>query len=364
MNILSINIRLVSLAAIVLLAAGCDEVQTNEDADQLVKSVNVEVEEIKPENFSSYLRLVGTVVTSEDVQVSAEISGRIEKHIKKEGETVRRGDVIAKIDDRKLQQESRRLQALTRQSEENYLRLKQLYQEENIGSEIDFLNARYTFQQNQAALESIHVDIENTEITSPVSGIVEELMYEEGEMVTAGMPVARIIGSDHIKVIFGVPARYAAVVDLGDEAEVWFDHNPDQKYRLPITFVGRSINRQDRTFKVEALFQNPGNQIKVDMLANVRLKTESLADQIVLSEEFIHKKNGRNVAFIAGEDQEGNPVAVERSLDLGPSFGNHVVVNRGLEFGEKLITVGSSYLLDQTRIVIVNQDSGFTASDF
>lgn len=347
------------------LTNGCDEIQNEEQNEELAKSVNVEVEEITPSDFSSFLRLVGTVETSDDIQVSSEISGRIEMFYLNEGDQIQKGEVIAKIDDRKLQQEARRLQALTTQSEENYLRLKRLYEEENIGSEIDFINAKYTFQQNEAALESIKVDIENTEIKSPVQGIVEEMTLEEGEMISAGTPVARIIGRERIKISFGVPARYAGDVDINDEAEVWFDHNPEQSYLLPITFVGQSISPQNRTFKTEALFQNAGNEIKIDMLANVKLRTEYLRNKIVVNEEFIHQNNGKTIAFVVGTDNDmnGNRIAVERELELGPSFGNRIVVKRGLEVGEKLITAGSSYLLDQTRIEIVDNATEFADSN-
>lgn len=341
---------------------GCSESGEDVQNEQLVKSVNVEVEEIQPSDFSSYLRLVGTIETGDDIQVSSEVSGRIENFYVTEGGRVKQGQVIAKIDDRKLQQEARRLQAVTKQSEENYLRLKRLYQEENIGSEIDFLNARYTFQQNKASLESVRVDIENTEIKSPVEGLIEELPLEKGEMISAGMPIARVIGRDRIKVSFGVPARYAGDVDLNDKADVWFDYNPSQIYQLPISFIGQSISTQSRTFTTEAMFEKPGNEIKVDMLANVKLQTEFMQNRIVVSEEFIHQNNGKHIAFIAGEDEDGNPIAVERELELGVSFGNETVINRGLEFGEKLITIGSSYLLDETRINIVDNATVFANS--
>lgn len=348
---------------LVLIISGCMETSQDEPPEQLVKTVNVEFEELKPENFSSYLRVIGTIEASDDITVSAEVSGQLMNFYKKDGDQVKRGEVIAKIDDRKLQQESRRLQAVTKQSEENYLRLKRLYEQENIGSEIDFLNAKYTYEQNLAALESVQVDIGNSEITSPVNGVIETRMLEEGEMVSNGMPVVRILGNKQVKVTFGVPARFSNVVDIGDQAEIWFDHNPENIYRLPISFVGGSVDPQSRTFRVEVLFRDPGSEIKVNMLANVKLRTQFLQKRVVISEEFIHQKNGSHVAYVAGTDENGNNIAVERKLEFGPSFGSSVVINKGLQFGEKLLTVGSSYLLDSTRIEIVNNADEFATSN-
>src|SRR6056297_387034 len=90
-----------------LIASGCSETEQEEQNEQLVKSVNVEVDEIKPTDFSSFLRLVGTIETGDDVQVSSEVSGRIENFFPDEGDMVKQGEIIAKVDDRKLQQEAR-----------------------------------------------------------------------------------------------------------------------------------------------------------------------------------------------------------------------------------------------------------------
>lgn len=336
----------------VFVFTSCAANEENPDEEIEGRTVNVQTETLSPGTFESFLRQVGTVTTAEDVQISAEVSGQIIEIEKREGARVNTGDTILRIDDRRLQQEVRRLTALTEQSRENYERLKRLYEEENIGSEIDFLNAKYAFDQNQASLESVKIDLENTSVKAPFSGTIERLMMESGEMVSVGAPLARLISDGGKKITLGVPARFSNVVDLGDVAEIWFDFDEGNRLNLPITYISNSIDPQNRTFRVEVNLPN-GNDAKIDMIANVRLRTEYIEDVLTISEEYIFQKNGDFVAYVVSENGNGNTVAEERVVETGATYGNQAVVESGLSSGERIITVGSSYLQDQTRVAVV-----------
>lgn len=356
------NVKGIIIAILVLGVFNACETETAEP-EQAVKTVNVETRQLEPQVFESYLQQVGTVTTNNDVQVSAEVSGRIVNLAKQEGDNVQEGQTVIKVDDRKLQQELNRLQATTSQSRENYERLKRLYEEEDIGSEIDYLNAKYAYEQNLAALESIRVDLENTSISAPFTGIVETVFTEVGEMVSPGTPVFRLISKQSKKVELGVPARYAQQVELGDMTEVWFDFDTETRYELPVTHIGNTIDPTNRTFSVEIDMPADLNQIKIDMIANVRLETERVEDAIVVGEEFVYQKQGNNVVYVAGQDEDGNPIANERIVRLGPNYGNNVVIRDGLTTGEELITLGSSYLQDGSRIVNVEEEQSGMVAD-
>lgn len=356
------NLQKIPIVILVLGVFYACETETAE-VEQAVKTVNVETQQVEPEIFESYLQQVGTVTTNRDVQVSAEVSGRIVRLNKEEGDQVQQGEAVIKVDDRKLQQELNRLQATTNQSRENYERLKRLYEEQDIGSEIDYLNAKYAYEQNLAALESIRVDLENTSISAPFTGIVETVMTEVGEMVSPGTPVFRLISRESKKVELGVPARYAGAVDLGDMAEIWFDYDAETRYQLPVTFIGNTIDPTNRTFTVEIDLPAELNQVKIDMIANVRLRTERIEDAIVVGEEYVFQKGGNNVVYVAAQDEEGNPIAEERVVNLGSAYGNSVVILDGLAAGEELVTVGASYLQDGSRIVNVEDEQSEMVAD-
>tara|TARA_R110000868_G_scaffold259361_9_gene517440 strand:- start:42907 stop:44025 length:1119 start_codon:yes stop_codon:yes gene_type:complete len=365
---ISLNMKkrtlLASLFLITALAAcsgGGDEVQTNSD-EELIKSVNITTQNIQPSTFASFVRVVGTVETSNDIMISAEVSGRVTSYSLKEGDLVRKGQTIVKIDDSKLKQEKARLEAITSQTKENYERLKKVYEEDGIGSEIDYLNAKYAYEQSNSSLESIKVDLANTSIKAPFNGTVESKSVEVGEMVSPGMPVVRIIGSDDYIISAGVPARYSDVIKSGDDVEVWFDTQLSDTLKGKISFAGGSINPQNRTFRIEIDLPKKENQYKVDMIANLRLKTNQQEGVLVISEEFVYSKESGYVVYILNRDDEGNEIAEERIVSLGLSYKTDVIIENGLVAGDQLITLGSAFLDDGMRVTLKNKESNLASN--
>ena len=339
-----------------------DKMESSEP-EELIKMVNVETEVLSSEPFNSFLRLVGTVETSDDVQLSAEVSGKVFMHVVSEGQKVQKGQTILRIDDAKLSQEVARLEAVVAQSETTWKRVQTLYEEENIGSEIDYLNAKYAYDQNKSALSSLSVDLENTEIIAPFTGVVETIFVEEGEMVAPGMPAIRLIGANQFVISAGVPARYANVVELGDRVDVWFDTQVQDTLAGTIVYVANSIDPSNRTFKIDIRLPIGKTYYKVDMIANLRLNTLSLNQAVVVSEEFVYSKGEGYVMYVKGTNSEGKDIALERKVELGPSFKTEVVINRGLAPGDEIITIGSAFLNDRVRINVVNSTGPVFALD-
>lgn len=339
-----------------------DKMESSEP-EELIKMVNVETEVLSSEPFNSFLRLVGTVETSDDVQLSAEVSGKVFMHVVSEGQKVQKGQTILRIDDAKLSQEVARLEAVVAQSETTWKRVQTLYEEENIGSEIDYLNAKYAYDQNKSALSSLSVDLENTEIIAPFTGVVETIFVEEGEMVAPGMPAIRLIGANQFVISAGVPARYANVVELGDRVDVWFDTQVQDTLAGTIVYVANSIDPSNRTFKIDIRLPSGKTYYKVDMIANLRLNTLSLNQAVVVSEEFVYSKGEGYVMYVKGTNSEGKDIALERKVELGPSFKTEVVINRGLAPGDEIITIGSAFLNDRVRINVVNSTGPVFALD-
>ena len=339
-----------------------DEMESSEP-EELIKMVNVETEVLSSEPFNSFLRLVGTVETSDDVQLSAEVSGKVLMHVVSEGQKVQKGQTILRIDDAKLSQEVARLEAVVAQYETTWKRVQTLYEEENIGSEIDYLNAKYAYDQNKSALSSLSVDLENTEIIAPFTGVVETIFVEEGEMVAPGMPAIRLIGANQFVISAGVPARYANVVELGDRVDVWFDTQVQDTLAGTIVYVANSIDPSNRTFKIDIRLPSGKTYYKVDMIANLRLNTLSLNQAVVVSEEFVYSKGEGYVMYVKGTNSEGKDIALERKVELGPSFKTEVVISRGLAPGDEIITIGSAFLNDRVRINVVNSTGPVFALD-
>lgn len=350
------KLYIITIALLTGFLAACGQEQ-EVPQQELVKTVNVETETLQPQTFERYLRLVGTVESLNDVNISAEVSGTVERYYVEKGDRVAEGEQILKIDDSKLVQEKARLEAQTEQAREQYERLQRVFEQDSIGSEIDIINARAAYQQSKSALESIKVDLQNTTVSAPFDAILEDRMLEKGEMASPGMPLVRLIGRDRLTVTAGVPSRFSDVVNIGDQAEVWFDFQSSDTLKLPITYVAESIDPQARTFKIEIELPANSKKYKIDMIANVKLRTLQRDNVIVVGEEYVFQKENAFVVYTLEQNEEGNTVAREKAVRLGPSYENSIVIEDGLSAGQQLITVGSSFLQNDTRVEVVENRS-------
>ncbi len=356
---------LVALAGLTIGLVGCrpsegGEAQAEEPdvADTTgARIVNVEVEHIAPSTFVDYIRITGEVEALYDVTISAEESGSILRFLVEKGARVRRGQVIAKIDDAVLSASVREAGALADVAREQYARQRRLWEEEGIGSEIAYLQAQSNATAAEARVEMFQARLARTEVKAPVSGIFDEKFVEVGEMVTPGAPVARVVSVGQVKITGGVPERYALFIHRGDSARVTLDPLGDREFFGTIQFVGTSVEPRSRTFPIEIVLQNPGNLIKPRMVANVQVERERLTDVVVVPQQVVVRtESGYQVFIVAARN--GHPVAEARAVMLGPSFENRTVVTTGLAVGDQLITVGGRLVDDGSFIRVIASVGG------
>lgn len=326
-----------------------------EEQQILVRTVNVVVETLQPQEFRSTLQLVGSVKAEYDAVISAEVSGRLLEFPYQKGESVAKGDVVAIVDDAKLRQEVNRMEALLLQAQEAYENQKTLF-ENNIGSETQLNNAKYSYDQQRAALESMKVDLANTQIKAPFTGRIEKTLAEVGELVNPGMPVVRLVDVNDLRIEVGVPSRYAGTLKVGDAVEFWINRDENRRFQGSISFVGSAVDPSSRTFDVEVSFPNKDEVMKVDMVAEVEFVTETRPSSIVVSEEYLFSSGENMVAYVVDEDENGNTISREVIVKTGSIHESNVVIESGLQAGDRFIQQGSSYLNNGTRIVITSEN--------
>ena len=329
----------------------CGPPESMEAPEELVRRVTVDTEILQPENFRSYLKQVGTVTSDKDAILSSEVQGRLLRYTVSKGERVEEGQIIAKIDDATLKQEVRRMEAMVRQSKLQYDRQNDLFVK-GVGSQSDLDNAELAYEQQAAALASLRVSLDNTEVKAPFSGTLEQTFADPGELLSPGSPVARVVSTTELYVTVGIPSRYVGILEEGDPVRLQFNQRDDLQVEGRIQFVGATIDPQSRSFEVEVGFPNPNEIIKIDMVADVEVVLDDMPNSIVVGEEFVFSKQGRMVAYVVDEDAEGNPVSREVEIDHGPVYKSQTVILSGLNPGDQFITNGSSYLQDGTRLQI------------
>jgi RND family efflux transporter MFP subunit len=157
-------------------------------------------------------------------------------------------------------------------------------------------------------------------------------------------------------VVGGVPERFGPYVTPGDRAILTFDVLPGRTIEGTISYVGAAVDTRNRTFPIEVLLDNPDGRLKPQMVANVRVATERFEDVIVVPQDVVVRTEDGYQVFVAVED-EGGLHAEARPVALGPSFENEVVIESGLEPGERLITTGHQMVDAGDRVRDVGEGS-------
>jgi RND family efflux transporter MFP subunit len=322
-----------------------------------VRVINVAVTPAVRSTFVDYVRVVGEVAAMQDVTLSAEETGTIARFLVEKGARVAKGDVIAKIDDTVLQAQVDEAKAMTDIAQEEYSRRRRLWEDDQVGSEIAYLQTKSAAEAASARYRILQARLDRTELRAPVNGIFDEKYVEVGELVAPGTRVARVVATAQVKITGGVPERYALDIRRGDSAVVTLDVLPDRSFVGTIRFVGASVDPDNRTVPVELVLNNPGGVLKPQMVANVQIARARLPDVIVVPQEVVQRTEAGYQVFVTG-DRDGRPIAMARPVELGPSHENRVVIRSGLNEGDPLITTGYRMVDDGSLVRIVEGGEG------
>ncbi len=350
-----------AMAGLLVAAAACGgdaqadgaDTEGEEAGEAFARIINVEVTPVERTRFEERIRLTGTVEANRDVTVSAEESGTITEILVDKGQRVSVGDSILRIDDRLLRSQVDEARARAALAAETWTRRKRLWEEDRVGSELAYLEARYASEQATAGLASLERRLERTVVTAPIEGVLDDRMVELGTLVSPGTPVARIVDLNPLKIVGGVPERFAPDVRRGADAVIGFDVLTDRTFEAAVSFVGSAVDARSRTFPVELLLPNPGGVIKPEMVANIQVVRRTLDEAVVVDQDaLVRKEDGYAVYVVEGSGTD--LTARMRPVETGPSQADRVVVESGLEPGDRLITVGQQQVAEGDRVRIVS----------
>ncbi|MEM9997767.1 MAG: efflux RND transporter periplasmic adaptor subunit [Bacteroidota bacterium] len=357
-----------------------DGTDTDSTAVVAVPATPVEVVTIDAERFEDTIELTGTVEAPDDATLSAESSGRL-TFVAEEGTYVRSGGTVARIDPAlpraalSQAEASRDVAAAQLElAQDQFDRQEPLFAD-SIISALEFQSvrtqlaqARAQVAQADAAVEQAQEALNNTVVTAPFGGTVEQHFADRGEMVAPGMQVARVVATQRVEITAGVPERYANDIRRGTSVRITPTAYGLEDMRGSVSFVGSAINPQNRTFPVEVEIDNRNGTLKPAMVAKLFV-TRSVLDNVlaVPLAAIVRDEVGASVyvAIPEAEPQGGERLytAERRRVALGPQAQGRVVVNDGLQPGDRVVVSGQTQIATGDRVRVVGQpDQSLTAA--
>ncbi len=315
---------------------------------------NVEILRLEWQSFAEIINLTGVAVADQDVTISAQETGVIRNISSEKGSSVRMGQELFKIDDQILRSQVSEARAAANLAAETWVRRKKLFEDDEVGSELAYLQARYASEQADARLDILLTRLGNTVIRAPIDGVLEDRMVEVGTMVNVGSDVGRLVSLNPMKVVVGVPERYALDVSPGTKATAFFDVL-GMNSEGTISYVGATVEPSSRTFRVELEMDNPDAMIKSEMLANVSVVRKNFMDVIVIPQEALVRTESGFVVYLV-DDVGSDSRAMSRAVEVGPSQQNRVLIESGLSAGDQLIVMGQTLVANGDIVNIVGNE--------
>ena len=318
-----------------LALAGSDSTKSN--------SKIVTVNEIAPTEFNHYIELQGKVDGEENVIATSKGAGVITNIFAKEGQAVRKGQILAELDMQILKQSLVELKSQLDFATNLFNKQKALW-DQKIGSEVQFLSAKNQKEGLENRMATLNDQLDLMRIKSPINGTIEEIPVKIGQSIAPGMIAFRVVNFSKVKVMVDVSESYASKVRLGDEAVISF---PDfgEEIRAKVSFASRYINPSNRSFQVEIRL-NPGKlEFRANMLAVVKINDYVQKDAIVIPVNLIQK--GLNDEYVLVAIQKGKEtIAVRKKVTVGMTYAGNTEIKSGLVAGDKIIVSGFQNIND------------------
>jgi membrane fusion protein, multidrug efflux system len=340
--------RIINIIVVITLAVGLTACGKKQEKKETEKKLSlVKVRDIKGEEFSDNYKVVGIVKPYTSAKLSSEEGGIITYLTKDKGSSVRKGETIAVL--KKDFDKASYDQALSQYelARDNFERAEKLYRE-NATTEQVYTSAKLQFNIADKTVEMYRTRLTKGYIISPISGIVDAKFMNLGEMTSPGAPIVSIVDISRVKIEAGIPERYVTQISKGKTVDITFDVLPDEEFTGKISFISPTLNPQSRTFDIEIVIDNKGRKLKPEMSANVFISNMDLDNAVVLERDLIVDNGDEQFVFVLEND-----LAKRKTVKIGASSDNKVLITEGLNIGDKLIYYGFRALVDGDKVKVV-----------
>ncbi|TKC13227.1 efflux RND transporter periplasmic adaptor subunit [Pedobacter polaris] len=303
---------------------------------------DISVYEVTETNFKNYLEIQGRIDAEENILVTSETQGVVTAVYAKIGQNVRKGQVLAQIDDKVLRQNIAELQTQLTLATSLYNRQKNLW-DQKIGTEVQFINAKTQKEAAENRIATLRSQIAMYKIKSPINGTIDAMELKVGDAVTPGLSGIRVINASNLKAKAQVAETYAARVNQGDEVNIIFPDVPDS-LRTKINFASKTIDPASRSFEVQVNLPS-SKKYRPNMLAVLKIVDYQNAKAIVIPIAAIQKAENGDFVFIAV-----NGIAKKAVIKAGKTYEGKVEILSGLKVGDKVVTAGAQNLNEEDTV--------------
>ena len=343
--------------------------------------MTVELGTAKRGDLAAHLTVVGNLIGLQTVDVAPRTSGRLLSVNVQLGDRVRRGQVLAKVEDREIVEQVRAAEAsqevakaTIRQREAdlnvsqlNFERSKNLFSRGLLAKQaLDDAESRYIasvaqldlskaqLSQNDARLQELRINLQHTSVTSPVDGFVGKRNVDPGAMVNTNTAIASVVEISRLKLIVNVVEKDLRMVTAGDVGIVEVDAYPGEKFNGRIARVAPVLDPATRTASIEIEIPNSDARLKPGMYARISLTVEERKNTLVAPKNAVIDFENKRGVWMPSEDRRAHFVPVTLGIE-GPE---QIEILAGLKEGDRFVTTGAAAVRNNDQLIIAGEAGG------
>ena len=303
--------------------------------------------------FTTYVELQANLKSRKNVVILSEFQGALKNLFVREGQLVKKGELLAEINDSGLKEQLDQMLIQANYTKDNFDRVKRLW-EKNIGSEMQFLKAKSDFETNNKMVEQIRDQLSKTKIYAPFDGEIDEIISNLGSNLVPGSSILRVVNLDIIYAEAQVPEKYVSSIELGTEALVSIPLL-NKEITSKIVQSGNFINPNNRTFRVEAPVENKDKRIKQNLNARIKIKNYSNIKALVVPLRVIREDaSGRPFIYkLVETDKKDILLTVKIFVETGANNDEEIEITKGLSIGDIIVLEGANNVEDNQRVRVI-----------
>lgn len=336
-------IKTLSLAAIAVLAVSCRNDKRSEQQEIEVvqqEKVQVKIAKVKSEAIPQTETYTATVESDVKNNIAPNTPFRIEKIYVEVGDNVRKGQVLVQLDASNLQQLKLQLENM----KVEFHRTEQLYQ---VGgaSKAEYDNAKLQLDVYSTQYKQL---TENTQLVSPISGVVTARNYDNGDMY-GGLPILTIEQINPVKLLVNISENYYKQVAKGMPVDIELDAYEGETFSGKVTIVYPTVDQTTHTFPVEVLIDNSSQKVRPGMFARATVNFGD-AEHVVVPDEALVKQIGAGDRYVYV--YKDGKVSYNK-VELGKHIGNYYEILSGVQPGDEVVVAGQSRLANGREVEVI-----------
>lgn len=306
--------------------------------DTLKKLMTVTSLKAEVKDFNHFIEVQGTVKADQTIELHAEMGGTVTALLVKEGDAVSKGQILATLDSEVIDNSVLQLETQLALAATTFERQARLW-EQNIGSEIQYLQAKAQKEGLENSMKSLKAQARKMKIIAPFSGIIDQVFAKTGELTSSQMPFLRLVNLSTVYVESEVTETYLKAIKKGTEVLLNF-RSIGTSVKASISQVGNFINPNNRSFKTRIDLENPNNELKANLLADIKIN-DFKATGIVIPSRLV-QKDSNDKAFVYTIEPNGSSHKVVKTyITETMNYNNLSFISEGLLSTSVLVDKGA-----------------------